>query len=124
MATAIPQLHMISSEHIVGAKVFDQSGKEIGEIDHFMIDPASGRARYAIVNFCGFMCLRKGHHAVPWNALRYDLDKRRYATTVTEHMLEDAPEYDEASWDDRAWETRIHAHYGAEPYWEGAAAAR
>ncbi|WP_400766889.1 PRC-barrel domain-containing protein [Methylosinus sporium] len=121
MATAIPELHMISSEHIVGAKIFDQSGKEIGEIDHLMIDPITGQARYAIVDFCGFMCLRKGHHAVPWKALCYDQDRRRYTTSVTEQMLEKAPEYSEASWTDRDWETRIHQHYGAAPYWEGVA---
>jgi hypothetical protein len=29
---------LIASEHVVGAKIYDASGKEIGEIDHLMID--------------------------------------------------------------------------------------
>jgi sporulation protein YlmC with PRC-barrel domain len=121
MATDARKLDLISSEHILGATVCDETGKEIGEIDHLMIDPMTGQARYAVVNFCGFMCLRKGHHAVPWNMLCYDMDKRRYTTSVTEKLLEDAPECDKDSWTDREWERRIHAHYSATPYWEGAA---
>ncbi|MBY6242529.1 PRC-barrel domain-containing protein [Methylosinus sp. Sm6] len=120
MASADRNLGLISSEHIVGATVYDSQGKEIGEIDHLMIDPETGRARYAVVNFCGFMCLRPGHHAVPWNALCYDEDKRRYTSDVTAEQLEKAPEFDADSWKDREWETRIHAHYGASPYWETA----
>ena len=51
-ATAHPKFNLISSERIVGATVYDPSGKEIGEIDHLMIDKISGQARYAVVNFC------------------------------------------------------------------------
>ncbi|HEY8260800.1 MAG TPA: PRC-barrel domain-containing protein [Methylosinus sp.] len=122
MATAEQKLDLISSEHVVGATVYDRNGKEIGEIDHLMIDPETGRTRYAVVNFCGFMCLRKGHHAVPWRALCYDVDNRRYTTDVTSEQLEHAPEFDSGSWTDRDWESRIHRHYGAQPYWEGAEA--
>jgi sporulation protein YlmC with PRC-barrel domain len=121
MATAHRGLELISSEHIVGASVYDPGGKEIGEIDHLMIDPETGHARYAVVNFCGFMCLRPGHHAVPWSTLCYDKDKQRYTSEVTAEQLEKAPEFDAASWTDRDWETRIHTHYGATPYWQGAA---
>ncbi len=118
MATATPR-NLISSEHVVGAKVYDSAGKDIGEIDHLMIDKISGQARYAVVNFCGFMCLRPGHHAVPWSALKYDKQQERYVTDVTQHLVEQAPEYDENSWMDRDWETRVHQHYHARPYWEG-----
>jgi sporulation protein YlmC with PRC-barrel domain len=43
-ATAHPKFNLISSEHLVGAKVYDPGGKEIGEIDHLMIDKISGHA--------------------------------------------------------------------------------
>jgi hypothetical protein len=120
MATAHSKLDLISSEHILGATVFNDKGKEIGQIDHLMIDPETGRARYAVVNFCGFMCLRPGHHAVPWSALCYDKDRQRYTSDVTAEQLEAAPDYDARSWTDRDWETRVHAHYKARPYWESA----
>jgi hypothetical protein len=89
-ATAHPKFNLISSEHVVGAKIYDASGKEIGEIDHLMIDKISGHARYAVVNFCGFMCLRPGHHPLPWNSLKYDKEREGYLANVTEQLLEAA----------------------------------
>lgn len=121
-ATAHPKFNLISSEHVVGATVYDPSGKEIGEIDHLMIDKISGQARYAVVNFCGFMCLHPGHHPVPWSSLKYDKEHERYTTNVTQQLLEEAPEFSDDSWTDRDWETRVHQHYNARPYWEESAA--
>ena len=86
-AAAHPKFNLISSEHVVGAKIYDPGGKEIGEIDHLMIDKISGHARYAVVNFCGFMCLRPGHHPLPWNALKYDKEREGYLANVTEKLL-------------------------------------
>lgn len=102
-ATAHPKFNLIASEHVVSAKVYDPSGKEIGEIDHLMIDKISGQALYAVVNFCGFMCLRPGHHP-------------------TQQQLEAALEFSDDSWSDRDWEMRVHQHYSARPYWEESAA--
>jgi hypothetical protein len=127
MATAAsnPKINLISSQHIDGAAVYDRSGKEIGKIDHFMIDMESGRVLYAVVEFCGFMCLHPGHHPLPWTSLKYDRDSRGYFTDVTQDLVESAPDYTDESWLDREWEKRVHQHYAAEPYWqEGAAATR
>ena len=41
-AAANPKINLISSQHIDGAAVYDKSGKEIGKIDHFMIDMEFG----------------------------------------------------------------------------------
>ena len=118
MATAYPKLNLISSEHIEGATVHDATGKEIGRIDRLMIDKASGQVRYAVVDFCGFMCIRHGQHAIPWSSLAYDKESNWYATNVTKELLEAAPEFSNDSWMDRDWETRVHQHYKARAYWE------
>ena len=31
--------------------------------------------------------------------------------------LRDAPEFTDDAWEDRAWETRLHDHYGVPYYW-------
>jgi hypothetical protein len=125
MATAsYPNINLISSQNMDGVGVYDMSGKEIGKIDHFMIDMVSGRVLYAVVNFCGFMCLHPGHHPVPWTSLRYNKDRRGYLTDVNQDLVESAPDYTDESWMDREWETRVHQHYHARPYWdEGGATA-
>jgi hypothetical protein len=123
MATAsYGKFNLISSQHIDGASVYDSGGKEIGQIDHLMIDRVSGHVLYAVVNFSGFMALHPGSHPIPWISLRFDAERAGYVTDVTQKMVESAPEYVDDSWTDRAWETRVHQHYGARPYWEEGAA--
>ncbi len=109
-------MNLISSEHIDNAAVFDPCGKEIGQIDHLMIDMASGRLLYAVVDFCGFVCLHPGHHPMPWNALKVDKGRRGYVTDASQELVESSPGYSDESWMDREWETRVHQHYHAEPY--------
>ena len=118
MATAHPKFNLISSEHIEGATVHDGGGKEIGRIERLMIDKVSGQVRYAVVDFCGFMCIRHGHHPIPWSSLTYDKESDWYTTNVTEQLLEAAPDFTDDSWMDRDWEKRVHQHYNARAYWD------
>jgi PRC-barrel domain len=118
MATADPQFNLISSERIEGTKVFDSSGDTIGKIDHLMIDRVSGMVHYAVMSFGGFLNLGHSHYPLPWSALRYDSAREGYVTNVTEQQLKDAPEFSDDSWSDRDWESQVHRHYRAQPYWE------
>jgi hypothetical protein len=118
MATAMPELNLISTEDVEGAKVYDPSGAAIGEIDHLMIDRVSGNVRYAIMSFGGFMGLGHSHYPLPWNAIRYDQNRDGYIADVTEQQLKDAPEFSDDWMKDRDWENRWHRHFGAKPYWE------
>jgi PRC-barrel domain len=58
-ATAHPDHRCISSEDIHGTTVYGADDRNIGEIDHLIIDKFSGRVAYAVVSFGGFMGL--GH---------------------------------------------------------------
>lgn len=116
MATAArPTPRIISSDEIKGATVHDASGKEIGKIEDVMIDKASGDARYALVDFCEFMCIRHGHHPVPWSSLKYDGERDRYTADITAAQLEAAPDVTAESWTDPEWEARLRRHYSAQP---------
>src|SRR3954469_16118889 len=74
MASAIqhPNHQLISSEDVEGTEVYDLAGKNIGEVDHLMIDKMSGRVAYGVISFGGFMGLGHSHYPVPWGALKYD----------------------------------------------------
>ena len=117
MATAHPDRTIISSEDVEGTKVYGSGDKNIGSIDHLMIDKVSGRVAYAVISFGGFLGLGHSHYPVPWNALRYDTNLGGYRTSITEQQLKDAPDFSDDSWSDRHWETQTHQHYGAPEYW-------
>jgi hypothetical protein len=117
MATAHPNHSLISSEDVEGTDVYGADGKKIGEIDHLMIDKVSGRVTYAVMSFGGFLDLGHSHYPIPWSALTYDTSLEGFKTRITESQLRDAPEFSDDAWASREWETRIHRHYGADPYW-------
>ena len=52
-ATAHPSHQCISSEDVQGTEVYGSDGKNIGEIDHLIIDKLSGRVAYAVMSFGG-----------------------------------------------------------------------
>jgi hypothetical protein len=117
-ATAHPDRQCISSEDIHGTEVYGPDGKNIGEIDHLIIDKVSGRVAYAVMSFGGFLGLGHSHYPIPWGALTYDKSLGGFRTSVTEQQLRDAPEFSDDSWQDRDWEARTHRHYRAPEYWE------
>ena len=93
-------------------------GKNIGEIDHLIIDKVSGRVAYAVMSFGGFVGLGHSHYPIPWGALTYDTSLGGFRTNITEQQLKDAPEFSDDSWQDRDWEARTHQYYGTPTYWE------
>jgi hypothetical protein len=120
MGTATYGSNLISSENVEGTAVYDPSGNKIGQIDHLMIDKVSGEVRYAVMTFGGFLGIGETEHPLPWKAFKYDTNLAGYVTNVTAEQLKNAPEYTEQSWKDRDWESRLHQHFGSQPYWEEA----
>ena len=68
-ATALSNHQCISSEDVQGTEVYGPDGKNIGEIDHLIIDKISGRVGYAVMSFGGFLGLGHSHYPIPWGAL-------------------------------------------------------
>ena len=92
-STAHPDHQCISSEDIQGTEVYGAGGKNIGEIDHLIIDKVSGRVAYAVMSFGGFVGLGHSHYPIPWGALTYDTSLGGFRTNITEQQLRDAPEF-------------------------------
>lgn len=118
MATAHPDRSLISSSDVEGTSVYGTDRNNIGTIDHLMIDKVSGNVRYAVIGFGGLLGMGESHHPLPWSALRYDPGLGGYVTSVSEKELRDAPQFSDDSWSDRKWESQVHQHYRARPYWD------
>jgi sporulation protein YlmC with PRC-barrel domain len=117
MQTTLSNTSLVSSEDVEGTNVHDTNGEKIGDIDHLVIDKASGRVMYAIMSFGGFIGLGQSHYPLPWQTLTYDPNLDGYRTAITEEQRNNAPSYDESSWTNRNWETELHKYYNTSPYW-------
>ena len=106
----------IRSDRVTGTDVYGPGRESIGSIDHLVIDKQSGQVRYAIMNFGGFLGIGQSEHPVPWDALDYDTSLDGYRTNITKQQLENAPDYDDRSFSDRAWAQRVADNYQT-PYY-------
>ena len=114
--TATPK-PMVSSSDVNGAPVYSPTGDRLGNIDHLMIDKASGRVAYAVMSFGGFLGIGADHTPLPWGKLTYDIRLDGYVTDITKDQLQAAPEVP-ADWhSDRNWARDAHTYYGVAPYW-------
>lgn len=108
---------VISSDRVNGTAVFGADGRQIGTVDHLVIDKASGRIVYAVMSFGGFLGLAQDHYPIPWAALRYDTALGGYVTGITEDQIRGAPATAEDWAADRRWEEAAHSHFGLPFYW-------
>jgi hypothetical protein len=107
------------TEGILGADVRSPEGNLLGQIDDLVIDRLTGNVRYIIIDFGDLLELDSldALFPLPWPMLNYNAAGAHYTLSVSEAQLYDAPDFDDASLEDRNWERRIHTHYKVWPYW-------
>ena len=108
---------IISSDKVNGTNVYNPAGEKLGSIDSLMIDKLSGKVRYAVMEFGGFLGMGTDRYPLPWETLKYSPDVGGYVVSVAKEQLEGAPRYEHDTvpeYDD-AFGRRVHGYYGV-PY--------
>lgn len=84
---------VISSDRVEGTAVYNTAGDKLGSIDDLMIDKRSGQVRYAALEFGGFLGMGTDRYPLPWNMLKYDVEKGGYVVPLDKERLDGAPKY-------------------------------
>ena len=118
----IANRNTLSATSLIGDKVKNEQGKDLGKIDELMIDLSTGHVAYAVLSFGGFMGFGDKLFAVPWKSLHLDADDHSFILNVDQEVLSASDGFDHDDWpdmSDRDWGGRIHSKYSVAPYWEG-----
>lgn len=117
MTTANTASSVISSDKVNGTNVYNPAGEKLGSIDHLMIDKLSGRVRYAVMEFGGFLGIGTDRYPLPWDTLTYDPGLEGYVVSLSKEQLEKAPRYERESIPEYTDEygRRVYDYYGV-PY--------
>lgn len=111
----------IKASSIIGSKVINLKGENLGDIKEIVIDPSIGKIAYAVVSFGGFLSIGEKLFAIPFSALDYSVQNSEYVLNVSRERLETAPGFDAEHWpsmDDEQWNRDIYKYYERSPYWE------
>jgi len=115
---------VVDSAKIIGCKVENPKGENLGKIESLMLDLSEGRILYAVLSFGGFLGMGDKLFPVPVDALAFRSDEKgnlqRCIIDVDKEMLKNAPGYDKdhlPNWADRTYAMRVYSHYGSTPWW-------
>jgi sporulation protein YlmC with PRC-barrel domain len=107
---------------MIGNKVVNTEGEQLGTIKDLMIDLDDSQIAYAVLSFGGLLGLGDKLFAIPLEALTVDTQNRSVVLDVDKEVLKNAPGFDRNHWPEDAqyeagWLLDIYEYYGYSPYW-------
>lgn len=116
-----PGPYLMGADTLMGNDVVSGTDEDLGDIKEIMLDMRTGRVSYAVLSFGGFLGMGEKLFAVPWSALKLDIEHKRFVLDTSKDRLESAPGFDKNDWPDMAdatWEKGVHDFYGTQPFGE------
>jgi hypothetical protein len=108
--------HLRSVGEVTGYYVAASDG-DIGHVEDFLVDDDGWALRYMIVDTKNWWPGKKVLVAPQWiDAVSWT--DRHVRVRLTRDGVRNSPEFDPSRTVDRAYEARLHGHYGITPYWE------
>jgi sporulation protein YlmC with PRC-barrel domain len=104
----------LTATSIIGDKVLNREGEDLGRIDNLMINVHSGKIEYVVLEYGSFLGLGGKLFAIPFSELRIAPEKRAFVLNRDEDYLKNSPGFDKDHWPD----TNDHSYYGdVDSYW-------
>jgi len=88
----------VTSTTIIGDKVKDRSGKEIGKIEDIVFDLVCGSISYVVLSSGGFAGIGDKFLAVPLDALTLDAKSKSFTIDVDKKTLKKVAGFDKNDW--------------------------
>lgn len=106
--------HLIASNKVEGTPVYGRDGDRLGSIYNFMVDKYSGKVKYAVMSYGGFLGMGQHYFPLPWDILDYDTREGGYHVDMTERDLERAPSFNRENEPrfDRDYDRHVSRYYG------------
>lgn len=105
---------ILSASSIIGDKVKNPAGEDLGKIEELMIDTKDGDVNYAVVSFGGFLGMGDKYFAVPLDAMEVSTGDDSMILNVSKEKLKDAPGFDKDNWPstaDTSWYGHVRSFY-------------
>jgi len=108
------RLNAFRIDKIIGSRVINIQGKDIGSIDNLVMDIDTGSIVYAVLEFGGFLSFGDKLFAVPWQSLAALPVEGTFILDQSKARLEKAPGFNKNDWPDigdKGWGAGIYTFY-------------
>jgi sporulation protein YlmC with PRC-barrel domain len=107
-------LERLTATTIIGDKVENPQGEDLGTIDNLMINIRTGRVEYIVVEYGSFLGIGGKLFAIPFDELRVQPERHVFRVNRDKDYLRMSPGFDKNHWPD----TNDHSYYGdVDSYW-------
>lgn len=92
-----PDSTAVESSKLIGVKVKNNQGKDVGEIDQLIIDQSDGRVTHVVVGKGGVLGIGEQKVVLPWSDVKTQPDptnRLRMVVMVDQGKLDSAPRYE------------------------------
>ncbi len=106
---------LVRGSELIGAKVFDQSAKNIGDINDVLLDENTGNISHAVLSIGGFLGIGDKLTAVPWKFIKQsDKNPKEFVVDADKAKLTAGTSYDKSAWPDmnQDWFQKSYTSYG------------
>ena len=106
----------LTATSIVGDKVENTAGEDLGKIDNLMVNLGSGEIEYAVVEFGSFLGIGGKLFAVPFKELRLDAERKTFILDRDKEYLKLSPGFDKDHWpdtNDHSYFDNVRMYYGS-----------
>ncbi|MBZ5788729.1 PRC-barrel domain-containing protein [Burkholderia sp. D-99] len=113
----VPGRMVTTADALKGSKIIASGGEDIGNVFDIVLDLHHGRIAYAVASSGGvgeMLC------AIPWSAMKYDIDDKCFHLDVTAAHVKGTPGFDDEHWPvmtQSQWGLSLHQYYNRTPYW-------
>jgi sporulation protein YlmC with PRC-barrel domain len=114
---------IVRARNLTGLSVYNPDHESLGKIEDLVIDPQSGRIRYAVLSFGGILGMGDKYFAIPWRKLSFVFKGETSAGTQKEDhcvldlpkdTLKNAPGFNKDYWlnfADQNWRQTVEQYY-------------
>ena len=91
-------IHIVKASEIIGVKVRNIAGENLGSINEIVLDKLNGTICYLVLDFGGMFGFNNKFFAMPWNLFSFDSKDNCFIVKLTKERLKDAPGFDKEYW--------------------------
>jgi sporulation protein YlmC with PRC-barrel domain len=105
-------VRILTATSIIGDKVYNNTGDDLGKIMDIMLNVDNGAIEYVIIAFGGFMGFRQKYFAVPFEALTLDIDHQSFIFDQNRESFEKHPGFNKGHWPEANFHGQYTRYYG------------
>jgi sporulation protein YlmC with PRC-barrel domain len=81
---------LLSTATLLGSEVRNPQGEDIGDLDHLLIDPHTGRIMYAVITVGAILGIGGERVQVPWETLKVARDGETFILHTVQPLVPQA----------------------------------